>query len=162
MLIHMSEQVRRPGRPRKWSNEAERKRAYRQRRAAELADPLQLREAVRTVRSEAAETRSVADTAQREAERWRAKAAAAERRAGVADRNLASERARAQRLVAQRDEARRLLRRKLQWATHAEGLRQDPDALLGLVAELYQELEKLRKEASRLRVQVRQTQEQIW
>ena len=158
----MSELVRRVGRPRKWSSEAERKRAYRQRRATELADPLELREAARAARSEAADGRSAAEVAQREAKRWRAKAAAAERRAGVAERKLAGERARAQRLVAERDECRRLLRRKLQWATHSHELRQDPDALLALVAELYQELEKLRKEASRLRVQVRQTQEQSW
>jgi hypothetical protein len=158
----MSEQVRRPGRPRKWSSEAERKQAYRQRRAAELADPLQLREAARAARSDAAHSRSVADMAHREAERLPAKATAAERSAGRAEQKLAAERGRAQRLVAERDEARRLLRRKLQWATHAEGLRRDPDALLALVAELYQELEKLRKEVSRLRVQVRQTQEQPW
>lgn len=159
ILIHMSEQDRRVGRPRRWSSDAERKRAYRQRRAAELADPLQLREAARAARSAAAETRSVADTAQRELERWRRKAAAAERRTGAAERKFATERARAQRLVAERDEARRLLRRKLQWARHAEGLRRDPDALLALVAELYRELEKLRKEVSRLRLQVRQIQQ---
>ena len=158
----MSEQVRGPGRPRKWSSEAERKRAYRQRRAAELAAPLELREAVRAARSEAAESRFAAEAAQREGERWRAKTAAAERRAGAAERKLAAERARAQRLVAERDDARRLLRRKLQWARHAEGLRRDPDALLALVAELYPELEKLRKEVSSLRVQVRQTQELTW
>lgn len=84
------------------------------------------------------------------------------RRSLVAERKLATERARAQRLVVERDEARRLLRRKLQWATHAHGLRQDPDALLALVAEFYHELEKLRKEASRLRLQVRQTQDRTW
>ena len=162
ILIHVSEQVRKGGRPRKWSSEAERKRAYRQRRAAELAGPLELREAARAARSEAAESRSVAETAQREAGRLRAQAAAAGRRANAAERKLAAEKARAQRLVAERDEARRLLRRKLQWARHAEGLRRDPDALLALVAELYQELEKLRKEVSRLRVQVRQTQEWTW
>jgi len=48
-------------------------------------------------------------------------------------------------------DARRLLRRKLQWAKHAEDLRCDPDALLVLVAELYAELARLRKEASTLR-----------
>lgn len=153
------EQVGKAGRPRKWSSEAERKRAYRQRRAAELADPLEIREAARAARSEAGQSRSAAEVAQREAERWRAKAAAAERRAGAAERKLAAEKVRAQRLVAERDEARRLLRRKLQWARHAEVLRRDPDALLALVAELFAELEKLRKEASRLRVEVRQTQE---
>ena len=158
----MSEQIRRAGRPRKWSSEAERKRAYRQRRAAELADPLELRDAARAARTEAAQSLSAAEAARREAERWRGKASAADRRAGAADRKLAAERARAQRLVAERDEARRLLRRKLQWARHAEGLRRDPDALLALVAELYPELEKLRKELSRLRVQVRQKQEWTW
>ena len=147
----MSAQVNRPGRPRKWSSEAERKRAYRQRRAAELADPLGLRDAARAARSEAAENRAVAETAQRETERWRAKAAAAERRLGASERRLAAEKARAQRLVAERDEARRLLRRKLHWAGHAEGLRRDPDALLALVAELYAELDRLRKEATKLR-----------
>ena len=158
----MSEQVRRPGRPRKWSSEADRKRAYRQRRAAELADPLELREAARAARSEAAESRSAAEAAQREAERWRGKASAADRRAGAAERKLAAEKARAQRLLAERDEARRLLRRKLQWARHADGLRRDPDALLALVAELYPELEKLRKEVSKLRLHLRQTQALPW
>ena len=109
-----------------------------------------------------AASRSAAEVAQREAERWRAKAVAAERRAGAAERKLAAERARAQRLVAERDEARRLLKRKLQWARHAEGLRPDPDALVALVAELYPELEKLRKEVSKLRLQVRQTQASPW
>lgn len=91
-----------------------------------------------------------------------AKAAATERRAGMAEWKLAAERVRARRLVAERDEARRLLRRKLQWARHAEELRRDPDALLALVAELYPELERLRKEVSRLRLQVPQTQEGTW
>jgi len=154
----MSEQVRRPGRPRKWSSEAERKRAYRQRRAAELAVPLELREAAREALSEAADSRSAAEAAIGEAERCRAKAAAAERRAWAAERKLAAEKTRARRLLAERDQARRLVRRKLHWARHAEGLRRDPDALLVLVAELYPELEKLRKEVSQLRLQVRQTQ----
>ncbi len=60
-------------------------------------------------------------------------------------------REKAQRSLADRDEARRLLRHKLQWAKHAEDLRRDPDALLVLVAELYAELARLRKEASTLR-----------
>lgn len=38
------ESARGPGRPRKWATEAERARAYRQRRAAELAEPGALRE----------------------------------------------------------------------------------------------------------------------
>src|SRR4051794_38375994 len=103
----MSAQLKRPGRPRKWSSEAERKRAYRQRRATELAGPLELREAARAARSNAAESRSAAETTLREAERWRAKAAAAEQRAERAERKLTAERARSQGLVAERDEARR-------------------------------------------------------
>jgi predicted RNase H-like nuclease (RuvC/YqgF family) len=39
-----------PGRPRKWADDAERLRAYRERKAAELADPQRLREEVRELR----------------------------------------------------------------------------------------------------------------
>jgi hypothetical protein len=39
-----------PGRPRKWIDDAERLRAYRERKAAELADPQRLREEVRELR----------------------------------------------------------------------------------------------------------------
>jgi hypothetical protein len=35
--------------------------------------------------------------------------------------------------------------------SHADGLRRDPDGLLALVAELYAELARLRKEVSTLR-----------
>ena len=147
----MSEQVKRVGRPRKWEDEAARKRAYRARRAAELADPLEQRRTTQDARLRAAEALSAAQTARDEAERWRRKATAAEKRARTAEQRAVRERATAQRLLAERDEARRLLRRKLQWAKHAEGLRRDPDALLALVAELYAELTKLRKEVSTLR-----------
>ncbi|MCU0311005.1 MAG: hypothetical protein MUE36_08680 [Acidimicrobiales bacterium] len=40
------------GRPRKWSSEAERKRAYRARKADELAEPERLRSELRDARSE--------------------------------------------------------------------------------------------------------------
>ena len=158
----MSEQVRRPGRPRKWEDEAARKRAYRQRRAAELARPLELREAARVARAEATRSGAAAGAARQEAERWQAKAVAAFRRAEAAEQRAAKESERSQQLVGQRDEARRLLRRKLQWAKHAEGLRKDPDALLVLVAELYAELEKLRKEVSTLRQQVQRPATRPW
>ena len=151
ILILVSEQVERVGRPRQWASEADRKRAYRARRAAELAEPLVQRRAAQDARREVAAQQAVADAALQEAERWRRRAAAAEKRAGVAERRAAREKAAARRLLAERDEARRLLRRKLQWASHAEGLRRDPDALLALVAELYAELAKLRKEVSTLR-----------
>ena len=39
--------TRGPGRPRKWASEAERKRAYRKRLAADLAEPAQLRRDLR-------------------------------------------------------------------------------------------------------------------
>lgn len=40
--------ARKMGRPRKWESEAERKRAYRERRAADLAEPEQLRRSFET------------------------------------------------------------------------------------------------------------------
>ena len=76
---------------------------------------------------------------------------AGEKRAVAAERRAVREKAAAQRSVADRDDARRLLRRKLYSAKDAEHLRTDPDALLALVAELYAELTKLRKEVSMLR-----------
>jgi hypothetical protein len=147
----MSEQVRSVGRPRQWASEAERKRAYRARRAAELVDPIGQREAAQEARREAAGQRSAAEDARREAERWRRKAVAAERRAEAAERRAVRESAAAQRFLAERDEARRLLRRKLQWAKHAKDARLDAQELLALVAELYAELARLRKELSTLR-----------
>jgi hypothetical protein len=42
---------RRPGRPRKWTDEAERKRAYRARLAEDLAEPSRLRAELRRERS---------------------------------------------------------------------------------------------------------------
>ena len=151
ILNRVSEQVRRVGRPRQWASEAERKQAYRARKAAELADPLQQRRAAQEARREATEQRSLTEAAQQEADRWRRKAVAAEKRAVAAERRAAREKGSAHRLVAERDEARRLLRRKLQWAKHAEHARLDPQELLALVAELYAEQAKLRKEASMLR-----------
>jgi chromosome segregation ATPase len=44
-----------PGRPRKWASEAERKRAYRTRRAADLAEPERLRLELRQARAQIAE-----------------------------------------------------------------------------------------------------------
>jgi hypothetical protein len=142
----VSEQVKRVGRPRQWATEAERKRAYRSRRAAELADPLVQRRAAQDARREAATERAAADTARRQAEHWRRKAEAAEKRAVAAERRAIRESAAAQRFLAERDEARRVLRRKLQWAKDAGASHLDPQELLALVAELYAELAKLRKE----------------
>jgi hypothetical protein len=154
IVTHMSEQVRRVGRPRQWASEAERKRAYRARRAAELADPLELRRTAQDARRETATQQSAAETARQEADRWRERAATAHKRAVAAERRAVRAEAAAHRLVAERDEARRLLRRKLQWAKHAEHARLDPGELLALVAELYAELAKLRTEVSTLRRKV--------
>lgn len=151
ILILVTEQVKPVGRPRQWASEADRKRAYRARRATELADPLGQRRVAQDARREAATQRSAAEAARQEADRWRRKALVSEKRAVAAERRAVRDRAAAQRSVAERDEARRLLRRKLHWANHADHLRTDPDALLALVAELYAELTKLRKEVSVLR-----------
>ncbi len=134
------------GRARKWASEAERKRAYRQRRAVELADPLALRDDARAARAEAAQARAEAAVARREAERWRTRAVVAQRRAHQANERarVASQAAKAART--ERDEARRLLTSKLQWAKYPEGLRSDPEALLALVADLYKELAELRRQ----------------
>jgi predicted nucleic acid-binding Zn-ribbon protein len=135
-----------PGRPRKWASEAERKRAYRQRRAAELADPLALRDDARAARADAAQARAEAAAARQEVERWKTRAVVAQRRAHQASERArtASQAAKAAR--AERDEARQLLTSKLQWAKHPDVLRHDPDALLALVAELYMELTELRRQ----------------
>jgi hypothetical protein len=85
------------------------------------------------------------------AERWRRKAKAAEKRADVAEQRAVREAAAAQRFLAERDEARRLLRRKLQWAKHAGAAHLDTQELLAMVAELYAELARLRKEIATLR-----------
>lgn len=147
----MSQQVRRVGRPPQWVSEAERKRAYRARKAAELVDPIGQRRAAQEARREAAGQRSATEEARREADHWRRKAVAAEKRVEAAERRAVRESAAAQRFLAERDEARRLLRRTLQWAKHAKDARLDSEELLALVAELYAELAKLRKEVTTLR-----------
>lgn len=151
MLKHVSEQVKRVGRPRQWASEADRKRAYRARKAAELAEPLVQRRAAQDARRELATQLAVADAARQEAERWRRRAAAAERRAATAERRAVRESAAAKGFLAERDEACRLLRRKLQWAKHVQDGHLDAQELLALVAELYAELAKLRKELATLR-----------
>lgn len=147
----MSEQGKRVGRPRQWASEADRKRAYRARKAAELAEPLMQRQAAQDARREVAAQRAVADRALQEAERWQRRAAAAEKRAETAERRAVRESAAAQRFLAERDEARRLLRRKLQWAKHAKDTHLDAPELLALVAELYADLARLRKDVATLR-----------
>ena len=66
----------RRGRPRKWDSDADRKRAYRQRLAADLEEPQRLREELRNERRRASALRN-------EAGRQRRRADAAERRLAV-------------------------------------------------------------------------------
>ena len=158
----VSGQPRSGGRPRKWDNEAARKRAYRQRRAAELSEPLALREEARSARSAASAALAALEMARSETQKWRARAAAAEKRADGAEHRAATVRTKLSRAIAERDEARRLLRRKLQWAKHAEGLRNDPDALLALVSELYAEQQKLKATIAGLQRQMQRTATPAW
>ncbi|MCD9625625.1 hypothetical protein [Rhabdothermincola salaria] len=67
----------RRGRPRKWASEAERKRAYRARKADELAEPERLRAELRDARSEV--------------RRLEKECARRERLVGMAERRLAKE-----------------------------------------------------------------------
>ena len=71
---------RRPGRPRKWASDAERKRAYRARRATELAEPHRLRDEAREARAAFANARTEFQTARRAVQRAEQRALTAERR----------------------------------------------------------------------------------
>ena len=57
------------GRPRKWATEADRKRAYRERMAADLAEPAQLRRELRTERARSATFARVSERRERELDR---------------------------------------------------------------------------------------------
>src|SRR5207253_10936272 len=94
-----------------------------------------------------------AEAARREAERWRRRAEAARRNAAKARDQAGRAPGRAQRSTAERDDARRLLRRKMQWAKRVSampGVRDDPRALLAIIAELEAELARLRREREAL------------
>jgi AT-hook transcription factor len=139
------------GRPRKWATEAERKRAYRQRRAAELADPQALREEANSLRAAASSARAAEKRAKEQAASWRTRAERAERRTELArQRTRVAERA-AQRARAERNQAQRLLRNKMQWSRDARPLRNDPDSLLALIADLRRQLEEQRHELAQVK-----------
>jgi hypothetical protein len=139
------------GRPRKWSSEAERKRAYRLRRAAELAGPEAIRAEAQAARAEAIRARTATERARRKTEYWRQRAAVAEQRVDGARQRVRAAEQSAQRARAERDDAQRLLRSKLQWSRDARPLRNDPDTLLALVADLRCELEEQRRQLARAR-----------
>lgn len=147
-----------PGRPRKWDSEAERTRAYRARKAAELADPLAQREAAKTAAAEAVQAKEAAGAGRADAERWRRRAERANADVARARHQAAQARERAQQAIAERDEARRLLTRKLQNARHAAAIpavRDNPNELLAIIAELYPELDRVRQENKKLRTRLR-------
>jgi riboflavin biosynthesis pyrimidine reductase len=150
-IDHVPPPEGRPGRPRTWESEAERKRAYRRRRAAELSEPLAVRFDAQQARAEAAAARTGAAAARRDAAAWKARADAAEARAETAAARAATASAAAEKARAERDVARRLLTNKLQWARDPRVLHGDPAALLALIADLYKELSAKRRELSDLR-----------
>ena len=124
-----------PGRPRIWADDAERKRAYRARRAAELAEPHRLRDEAAASRKAATAANAEVQAARRALQRAEQRAATAERRAAKLLDQLQASRAAATRARMGRDEAQRLLGRKLALAKDADLLRGDPDALLAIIAE---------------------------
>jgi hypothetical protein len=132
----MPEQAKRPpGRPRKWSSEAERKRAYRQRKATELAEPHRVREDARQARQAATAAQAEAEVARRGQQRAEQRAVNAERRSVKFSEQVRAAKAETTRARTARDEARNALRRKLGTVKNAGALRSDPDALLAMLAE---------------------------
>ena len=155
---------RRRGRPRTRADEAERSRAYRERKAAELGEPARLRAAAKAAQAATAQARRQSQALATEAQRWQRRAQAARRDAAKARDQARRARARAQRSTADRDDARRLLRRKLQWARRVSampGVRDDPRALLAIISELHQELARLRRERQVLHRLLRLSPEEL-
>jgi hypothetical protein len=107
-------------------------------------------------RDEAVRARRATERAKRQAEYWRRRAGASEQRRERDQLRIRTAEQAAQRARAERDEARRLLRSKLRWARDARVLRDDPEALLALVAELRRELDGCRRELVLARQALRQ------
>jgi len=105
-----------------------------------------------------AEAREAADAGIADAERWRRRAERATADVARARQQSARARERAQQAIAERDEARRLLTRKLQYARHAAAtpsIRDNAQELLAIIAELYPELDRVRQENKRFRALLR-------
>src|SRR4051812_47779429 len=107
------QQKRGPGRPRKWASDAERKRAYRARKAAELADPYRIREQARSAIGEAAAARSELETARRAVQRAEQRGVAAQRRSDKLAERLRTAETAARRARIARDRAESLLKQKV-------------------------------------------------
>lgn len=102
-------------------------------------------------RAEAARARTATERARRKTEYWRQRAAVAERRVERARQRTHAAEQVGQRARVERDEAQRLLRNKLHWSRDARPLRNDPDSLLALIADLRRELEEQRRQLARSR-----------
>lgn len=149
------QQKRPPGRPRIWADEAERKRAYRARRAAELAEPHRVRDDARAARADATAAKSQLQTATRALQRAEQRLLAAERRAAKLLERIQATDANLKRARMARDRAERLLRQKLATVKDAQHLRDDPDALLAVIAEQRQLLAWYRRRAAELELHLR-------
>lgn len=91
------------------------------------------------------------ERAEADARRWQVKAEQAEKRAAQLTLRAAGLDAAAVKARQERDAARRLLTSKMQWSRDARRLVGDPEALLALVADLRQELERCRRELAAVR-----------
>ncbi len=133
----MRDDPRRPtGRPRIWASEADRKRAYRRRKQAELADQEATQAEARAARAAQRQAEVVAGRAEADARRWTQRAAAAERAAERARERARAAQETAQLLRAERDEARQLLAARWRSAGDAPRLRNDPDRLIAIIGDL--------------------------
>ena len=127
------------------------------RRAAELAGPEAVRSEAQAARAGAAKAGTAAEAARRKTEYWRKRAAAAEQRVERATQRARAAEQAAQRARAERDATQRLLRSKLHWSRDARPLKNDPDSLLALVADLRRELEEQRRQLALARQLVEMT-----
>jgi chromosome segregation ATPase len=136
---------RQRGRPRKWQNDAERQRAYRARLAKQLAEPLQVRAELRAARSTIATMLARAASAERDVLRLEMALHAADRRVAGTEQKLARSRTELTKARAERNRAKRLLKRRLLWSAEFQELRTDPEALLAVIGELAEDLEWSRR-----------------
>ena len=99
----------------------------------------------------ASAARAAEKRAKEQAANWRLRTERAERRTELArQRTRVAERA-AQRAREEHDQAQRLLRNKMQWSHDARPLRNDPDSLLALIADLRRQLEEQRHELAQVK-----------
>jgi hypothetical protein len=95
--------------------------------------------------------RAAEKRAAEQAASWRMRAERAERRTELARQRTRVAELAAQRARAERDQAQRLLRNKMQWSRDARPLRNDPDSLLALIADLRRQLEEQRHEFAQVK-----------